>query len=107
VNHALPGHVISNEQVEITLPNSPKPGHGYIERIDEEHANPRRTWRQMGSPEYLNTLDVEQLLADSELVKEPQSWSWSDGDVSLHFDLPQHSVAAITLDFEPPERKTK
>jgi xylan 1,4-beta-xylosidase len=107
INHALPGHSISSEQVEITIPNSPEPKHGYIQRIDEEHANPRRAWLEIGSPEYLNGSEVEQLRAASELIQEPQSWSWIEEHVRLRFDLPTHSIVAITLEFEPLERKTK
>jgi len=107
VNHALPGHSISTEQVEITLANSPEPKHNYIRRIDEQHANPRQAWLEMGSSEYLDALEVEQLQASSELIKEPQPWSRIEGNIKLDFDLPAHSVAAMTLEFEPPERKTK
>ncbi|HZJ24497.1 MAG TPA: hypothetical protein VFD54_14355, partial [Anaerolineales bacterium] len=113
VNHALPSHSISTEQVEIVLSGGPEPRQNYIQRIDEDHANPYRTWAEMGSPEYLSALDVERLQASSQLHKEPQSWSWSEGNVRLHFDLPPHSLAAITLEFEPQtfqkmtERKTK
>ena len=39
----------------------------YIQRIDEDHANPRRAWLEMGSPEYLSPLEVEQLQASSQL----------------------------------------
>jgi xylan 1,4-beta-xylosidase len=113
VNHALPGHPISTERVEIILDKAPEPSSSFIERIDEDHANPRRTWLKIGSPEYLSSLDVERLQISSQLLKEPQSWSGTEGNVRLHFDLPPHSVAAIPLEFEPQtlqkiiERKTK
>ena len=113
VNHALPGHSISTETVEIMLTNGLEPAQSYIQRVDEDHANPRRTWLEMGAPEYLSPLEVEQLQASSQLVKERQAWSRVEGNVNLRFDLPPHSAAAITLDFEPhtfqklTERKTK
>jgi xylan 1,4-beta-xylosidase len=113
VNHALPSHSISTETVEIMLTNGLEPVQSYIQRIDEDHANPRRTWLEMGSPEYLSALEIEQLQAASQLRKEAQSWSWSEGNVRLDFDLPPHSVAAIALEFGPHtfqkmiERKTK
>jgi xylan 1,4-beta-xylosidase len=113
VNHALPGHPISTEHVEIILDKAPEPSNSFIARIDEDHANPRRTWLKMGSPQYLSSLDVERLQISSQLLKEPQSWSCTEGNVRFHFDLPPHSVAAITLEFEPQtlqkiiERKTK
>jgi xylan 1,4-beta-xylosidase len=100
VNHALPDHSISTEQVEIILSNLPEPQSSYVQRIDEDHANPRRSWLEMGSPEYLSALDVERLQAASQLLKEPQSFSWREGNVNLHFNLAPHSLAAITLEFE-------
>jgi xylan 1,4-beta-xylosidase len=100
INHALPGHPISTERVEITLSESPQPQQCYIERIDEDHANPHRTWLKMGSSEYLSMLDVERLQAASQLLKEPQSWSLEGDNVNFRFDLAPHSIAAITLEFE-------
>jgi xylan 1,4-beta-xylosidase len=100
VNHALPGHAISTEHVEITVSETPQPQQCYIERIDEDHANPRRTWLKMGSPEYLSMLDVERLQAASQLIKEPQSWSLEGNNLSFRFDLAPHSLAAITFEFE-------
>jgi hypothetical protein len=32
------------------LTDGPPPLAAYIERIDEDHANPRRRWREMGKP---------------------------------------------------------
>jgi xylan 1,4-beta-xylosidase len=100
VNHALPDHSISTEQVEITLSAIPEPQSSEIRRIDEEHANPRRAWLEMGSPEYLSVFDVERLQVSSELRKEPQSCSWAEDTLNLQFELPPHGLAAITLDFE-------
>jgi xylan 1,4-beta-xylosidase len=99
-NHALPGHSISTEQVEITLSEIPEPQQSYIQRIDEKHANSRQSWLEMGSPEYLSALEVERLQASSQLLKEPQSFSWMEGNINLRLDLAPHSLAAITLEFE-------
>ena len=101
VNHALPSHPISTEQVQIfVLSNSLEPRQSYIQRIDEDHANPRRSWLEMDSPEYLSALEVERLRDSSQLIKEPQSWSSTEGNIELHFELPPHSLAAVTLEFE-------
>src|SRR5687767_3614854 len=107
INHALPGHAISTEQVEIMLSEGLEPQQSYIQRIDEDHANPRRTWLEMGSPEYLSPLEVEELQASSQLFKEQQAWSRVEGNVNLCFNLPPHSLAAITLEFEPEAFKKK
>jgi xylan 1,4-beta-xylosidase len=97
-NHAQPRHDIMTELVEVRLTQAPAPLTAHIERIDEDHANPRRRWREMGEPEYPSRSEVEQLEAASRLVKEPLSFSYEGGTVRFHVDLPPHSVAAVTLD---------
>jgi xylan 1,4-beta-xylosidase len=100
VNHALPGDSISTERVEVMLSKAPELQSGYIQRIDADHANPRSSWLDLDSPEYLNIFDVERLQTASQLLKEPQSWSQAEGNVELRFVLPPHGLAAITLEFE-------
>lgn len=52
----------------------------HMERIDEDHANPRARWHEMGEPEY-SPSQVEQLEAVFRLVKEPLGWKYEDGTV--------------------------
>jgi xylan 1,4-beta-xylosidase len=100
-NHALPRHQIKTERVSIHLLGSPEPRSAYLERIDETHANPQRTWREMGGPEYLSAPDVEQLDAASRVMPEPHAWKYEDRTVHLDVALPPHSVAAMTVEFAP------
>ena len=65
------------------LPGAPLPRSAWIERIDEEHANPRRVWKEMGEPEYLCPRQVQQMETASLLHKAPQRWK-RESD-SLHF----------------------
>src|SRR5205807_10564277 len=39
-NHALPGHSIESERISMRLLNASKPYAAWIDRIDEDHANP-------------------------------------------------------------------
>ena len=68
-NHTTPGHSIETEHLEIRLNNVPEPREVHIQRIDEEHANPKLLWEEMGQPEYLTEKEVEQLHEASRLVK--------------------------------------
>ena len=103
-NHTTPGHSIDAEHTEIRLNRSPQPVAAYIQRIDADHANPRRMWEEMGQPEYLSRKDVEQLQEASLVVKEKQKFSYKDGVLSLSTNLPPHAVASITIEFQPEER---
>ena len=96
-NHAQPRHDITTQLAEVRLTEVPAPLTAYVERIDEDHANPRRRWQEMGEPEYPSRSEVEQLEAASRLVKEPLAFSYEGGTVRFQVDLPPHSVAAVTL----------
>jgi xylan 1,4-beta-xylosidase len=98
-NHALPRHSIRSEQIQIVLSNSPQPKTAYVQRIDAEHANPRRLWQEMGKPDYLSTAALEQLQAAARLTYEPVSLQAQNGAVQLNIDLPPHAVAALTVEF--------
>jgi len=100
-NHAQPRHEIVTQLVEVRLTDAPAPLAAWIERIDEDHANPRRRWREMGEPEYPSRTQVEQLEAASRLVKEPLGFSYENRTVRFDVDLPPHAVAAITLELAP------
>jgi xylan 1,4-beta-xylosidase len=98
-NLAMPRQPVQTELVNVRLSNAPAPRTAWIERIDDDHANPRRLWQSMGEPEYLSALQVQQLQAASALQKEPQPWTCEQGNVALAVALPPQSVAAITIEF--------
>jgi xylan 1,4-beta-xylosidase len=98
-NHTTPGHSIETEHLEITLRNVPEPRDVHIQQIDDEHANPKLLWTEMGQPEYLTEKEVEQLQEASRLVKRRQRFKYEDGTLFLKVDLRPHAVAAITITF--------
>jgi xylan 1,4-beta-xylosidase len=99
-NHTTPGHSIEKENIEIRLDNAREPDTAFIRRVDEEHANAKRMWEEMGQPEYLSRKDVERLEETSQLVSEGQRTEFRDGSIFLKVTLPAHGVAAITIDFK-------
>lgn len=100
-NHTTPGHSIETEHIELRLENAPEPDEAHIQRIDQEHANPKLLWEEMGEPEYLSAKNVEQLQEASQLVRERQSLTYENGAIFLETELPPHAVAAITIAFGP------
>jgi xylan 1,4-beta-xylosidase len=102
-NHALPRHPIQTEQVYIELHDAPEPHASYLERVDDNHANPYRFWEEMGKPEYFSAQQVEELQATSQLQREPCPWSYEDRTIKLNLTLPPHAVAVATLEFEQVE----
>lgn len=104
-NHTTPGHSIETEEVEIHLQGALEPITAHVQRIDEEHANPKLVWEEMGQPEYLTRQEVEHLYEASRLEKEKQSFRYEAGAVSLRTSLPAHAVASITLEFPKQENQ--
>jgi xylan 1,4-beta-xylosidase len=100
-NHTTPGHSIETEEVHVRLDNAREPVAARIQRVDEDHANPKRVWLEMGQPEYLAFRDVERLEEASQVVSEKQPFSYRDGSVFLKASLPAHAIAAITVEFKP------
>lgn len=104
-NHTTPGHSIETEELHIRLDNASEPLGARTQRIDEDHANAKRAWQEMGQPEYLSEKDVELLEEASQIVSEKQPLRVSDGSVYLNIRLPPHAVAAINIEFKKPRTK--
>jgi xylan 1,4-beta-xylosidase len=102
-NHTNPGHSIETEHIEIRLNRSPQPVAAYIQRIDADHANPKRMWEEMGQPDYLSRKEVERLQEASLVIREKQEFKYKDGVLSLSTNLPPHAVASITIEFQSEE----
>ena len=98
-NLAMPRQPIQTELINLKLSGALTPRRAWIERIDDDHANPRRLWQTMGEPEYLSAWQVEQLETASILRKESQLWTYKQGNIDLAVALPPQSVAAITIEF--------
>jgi len=97
-NHALPRHPISTETVHLGLTDTASPRTVYIERVDEDHANPKRTWQEMGAAEYPTPRHIEQLEAASQVEKRPIDVHYNTRTITIDVDLPAHAVAVITLE---------
>jgi xylan 1,4-beta-xylosidase len=98
-NLAMPRHPVQTELVSFRLTGASTPLAAFIERIDEDHANPRKLWQTMGEPEYLSALQVCRLEGASVLTRDAQPLLYDQGNIDLKVDLPPQSVASITIEF--------
>jgi xylan 1,4-beta-xylosidase len=98
-NYALPRHPIAVEAIHLRLGNALAPTGATIRRIDRDHANAKRRWQEMGSPDYLNSAVVAELNAVSRCEPESHAFTFEDGAVGLEVTLPPLSVAAVTFEF--------
>jgi xylan 1,4-beta-xylosidase len=100
-NHALPRHSIETESVDIQLTGLLSPRSVYIERIDDNHANAKRLWIEMGKPALPTEREVEQLHVTSQIAREPLQWKFEAGTLHLELTMPPHAIAAITVELAP------
>ena len=98
-NLAMPRHPVGTELVNLHLSGEARPLQAFVERIDEDHANPRKLWCVMGEPGYLSPLQVSQLEASSVLTRDALPFVCGEGTMDLKIDLPPQSVAVITIEF--------
>jgi xylan 1,4-beta-xylosidase len=103
-NYALPRHPIAVETVRVSLANAQPPTGVTIRRIDSDHANAKRRWQEMGSPEYLSQAVVAELNGVSRSEPEPHPVELGAGELSFDVVLPPLSVAAVAFQFAVPVR---
>jgi xylan 1,4-beta-xylosidase len=97
-NHVLPRHPIQRESIDIQLTGLMSPRDVYIERIDDDHANAKKLWIEMGSPALPTAREVEQMRVASRIVREPLVWKHKDETLHLEVSMPAHSIAAVTFE---------
>lgn len=96
-NHNIPLSPISRESVSLRISPAPRVRSAFVERIDEDHANPKRSWVQMGSPTYLDQAKIDALKKSSRLRRETVECREEDGCAVIDLVIQPHSVVAVTL----------
>ena len=97
-NGALPRHPIKSELVTIELRGIGPIASATVARIDEDHANARRTWVEMGQPERPLPREVAALEVASEVLSRPTGFH-VDGDVATFvLSMPAQGTALITIE---------
>ena len=98
-NMALPRHDIEQETVKLKLTDCPAPDGCLIRRVDDEHANPKRLWHEMGRPRYLDDGGIRLLDDAGTSVARPQNYQFDadSGILELSVSMPPQSVALITV----------
>lgn len=96
-NHQAGNNPINDEEVHITLNNIEQVESVYVERIDEDHGNPIKFWKEMDSQTYLKKEDIELIKDKSRVVLEKIDFEQSNGKVVLNLVVPKHGVALISI----------
>jgi len=97
-NHQIPLAPINAEPISLHVPGLDTVKSAHIERIDEAHANAKKAWADMGSPEYLDDAMIRSLMGASEVVPEDVDCS-ADGDgITIDLLIQPHSVVKISIE---------
>jgi xylan 1,4-beta-xylosidase len=97
VNLALPDQPIATEKIAISVSGLSSLTRATVERIDEDHANPRRLWAEWGEPDQLSAAQVEALESAGRLVEEPVGWRFEDGTLEITLTVPANALAVVSV----------
>lgn len=101
-NHVYPRHEIVHERVLVHLETSRRPSLSTIARIDDDHANAKRAWLDMGSPQYPSSAQIDTLHQASSVSRCPHRVRADDPGVHVQVDVPPQGVAMVFLRFDEP-----
>ena len=96
-NHQVPLSPIQAERISLTVKGIRGVRSVSLERIDEEHANPKKAWMEMGSPTYLDRGQIQTLMKASELAGETVDWTADANGVTIDLIIQPHSAVAISI----------
>ena len=100
-NHDTPAAAIQEEEVCVHLKGITSRKPARLMRIDAEHANPKKKWQALGSPEYPTRDELAQIARASrgqgvaERVIRPEA---GEEGCTFRFKIPPHGVAAIMVE---------
>lgn len=69
-----------------------------MERIDDDHCNPKRLWRELGSPPNLRPAEVEEIKECSRMVSEPAPYTVDEGRTFLRCELETNDIVMFSLE---------
>lgn len=98
-NHVFPHHEISPAAVIWHVTSTRGTVSDNVQRVDDSHCNSRQSWVDMGSPDYLDAMQVAELDQASQLQSEPVAITTNHGGFDITLNLPPHAIAAVRVQF--------
>ncbi|MEO6904225.1 MAG: glycosyl hydrolase [Bacteroidia bacterium] len=97
-NWALPRHPIHTEFIHLQLENIEEVKSVFIERIDHDHSNANKVWKDDGMKDTLNRDEVNMLEAASVLEKQSIRNTYKDKSISIEVFIPPQGIVFLTLE---------
>ena len=99
-NHAYPRHEIVLERILVHLETTRVPKSARLAQIDEDNGNAKRKWMELGSPQYPNHSQLNELHQASVVDLHPHQFSADNAGIHVQVDVPPQGVAMIFLSFD-------
>lgn len=88
-----------DESLVLEVETAQQPRAVRVRKIDEEHGNPYRLWKEMGSPQDLTRQEVDQIKQQSALVIEDVPYEYSEGKIKLTAKMGVNDIWFIEIDW--------
>ena len=94
------GDYHENKRYEVSLSLDFEASGVSVQRIDDEHCNPKRLWREMGSPDNLTRRQALEIAEKTRLTEEPLPFQTESGKTEIRVSLSTNDVLLITAKTE-------
>ena len=94
------GDYYENRQYEIDFTLDLAAAAVTVQRIDDEHCNPKKAWIDLGEPDNLTPSQVVDIKEKTRLVEEPLPFSVEDGKTKFRVSCSTNDVLLITAKAE-------
>lgn len=91
------GDYYENEAYDISLSLDLEAENVSVQRIDDDHCNPKRLWQEMGEPDNLTRAQVSEIREKTCLKDEPLAFTSACGKTELSVSLSTNDVVLITV----------
>ena len=91
------GDYYENRQYEIDFTLDLAAAGVVVQRIDDEHCNPKKEWERLGEPDNLTPSQVTRIKEKTRLCEEPLPFTVEDGNTKLRVSLSTNDVLLITV----------
>lgn len=88
---------LEKEEAVIHLEWPEKPNSVTVKRIDENNGNPLKLWEEMGSPDYLNRQEIDNLINRSAVHSEVWPFDWENGMLTVKACLDVNDVYCFVI----------
>ena len=91
------GDYYENKRYDISLLLDFEASAVTVQRIDDEHCNPKRLWREMGAPDNLTRAQAREITEKTRLTEESLPFSTANGKTCLDVSLSTNDVWLVTV----------